>query len=449
MCFSSQFYFMVYIYSQGMFFFIMGLVVITHSEYNFFGDPVFPILVPLLLVTCYVIQRASLYLANVSGLWQLPDKGTGWHSNLGDGADGNFGIPDAAELENLKRIAAAASAEHYIMNQKITQDTFRYKFLDYNRLWLVDKLPQIFTPRTLRRSRPYLIAQLAKILGVAAPTGSDDEDDEILDEATEDYGPVNISPSSRAVLRWWLAVARRRIRLREAVQPYLARAKRKACEVCTSPANLSVELMIPIDALGDRFEREYADDDEFDVNKWKAFFLKHQRFRTVCNKCVQRRKDRAIRPDKAPADDDIEAALEEAARAPASKFRGQGDPRFGPVFLSPASRGIAGLWLDRARRRLGRPAPSAPPADAGHPLRQGQAAAAEPLEGVPDRPVRVNAATRALATRWVQLARYNLSTRGVRSENLAPLPQSAAGRRRGGRGRRGDNDDEDAGPPQL
>ena len=36
------------------------------------------------------------------GLWQLPDKGTGWHSNLGDGADGNFGVPDAAEIETRR-----------------------------------------------------------------------------------------------------------------------------------------------------------------------------------------------------------------------------------------------------------------------------------------------------------------------------------------------------------
>jgi len=418
MCFSSQFYFMVYIHSQGMFFFILGLIVITHSSYNFFGDPVLLILLPLLLVSCYAIQRLSLVVANVLGLWQLPDKGTGWHSNLGDGADGNFGVPDAAELENLKRIAAAASAEHYIMNQKITQDTFRYKFLDHNRLWLVDKLPMIFTPRTLRRSRPYLIAQLAKILGVDAPSLDDDDDEEIKDEVTEDYGPVKIEPSSKAVLRWWLAAARRRLRLNESVQPFIARAKRTACEICTSPANLKVELMLPIEALADRFERDHQDDEEFDVAKWKAFFVKHERFRTVCNACIQRRKDRILNPDKVPAEDDLEAALHDAARGPKSKFAGKGDPRYGPVFLSPSSKQIARHWLKRARNRLGEEdgddndindaftnEPEVSPLDDDR----------TPFAG---RRLQLNAATRAIATRWMQLARFNLSIEGVRTAEL-------------------------------
>jgi len=427
MCFSSQFYFTIYIHSQGMFFFIMGLVIITHVSYNFFGDPALPILLPLILVVCYVVQRFSLMLANAVGLWQLPDKGTGWHSNLGDGADANFGIPDAAEIENLKRIAAAASAEHYIMNQKITQDTFRYKFLDYNRLWLVDKLPQIFTPRTLRRSRPYLIAQLAKILGVAAPDLDDDDDDEIKDELTEDYGPVKLEPSSKAVLKWWLASARRRLRLRESVAPFIARAKRKACEVCGSPSHLTVELMIPTDALGDRFERDNPNDDEFDVNKWKAFFVKHQRFRTVCGGCIQRRKNRLLKPDAAPAEDDLEAALHAATQGgvPKSSTAGMGDPRYGPVFISPQSKAIAHNWLEKARRRLGVPPEGTRPRVLATAPEDGDAPA------YTRRPLQVNAATRALATRWLQLSRFNLSTQGVRVEDLpaiSGLDRAAAAR---------------------
>ena len=140
------------------------------------------------------------------------------------------------------------------------------------------------------------------ILGVAAPDLDDDDDDEIKDELTEDYGPVKLEPSSKAVLKWWLASARRRLRLRESVAPFIARAKRKACEVCGSPSHLTVELMIPTDALGDRFERDNPNDDEFDVNKWKAFFVKHQRFRTVCGGCIQRRKNRLLKPDAAPAE---------------------------------------------------------------------------------------------------------------------------------------------------
>lgn len=55
------------------------------------------------------------------------------------------------------------------MNQRITSETFRNKFLNYNRTWLVNQLPSILTPRTLRRARPYLLAQFAKILDSLNP----------------------------------------------------------------------------------------------------------------------------------------------------------------------------------------------------------------------------------------------------------------------------------------
>ena len=88
------------------------------------------------MVAMLIICRVCLIVADMVGLWQIPDKGTGWHSTLGDGQDDKFGIPDPADIENLKRIAEMASPENYIMNQKLTQETFRYKFMDFNRLWL-------------------------------------------------------------------------------------------------------------------------------------------------------------------------------------------------------------------------------------------------------------------------------------------------------------------------
>jgi hypothetical protein len=118
-----------------------------------FSDPCFVLLVPIMLLVNIAVARICLVMANLVGLWDIPDKGTGWHSSMGDGANDKYGVPDPADIEMLKRIADAASTDNYIMNQKITQDTFRYKFMDHNRLWLVEKLPTVFTPRTLRRSR--------------------------------------------------------------------------------------------------------------------------------------------------------------------------------------------------------------------------------------------------------------------------------------------------------
>jgi hypothetical protein len=100
-------------------------------------------------------------------------------------------------------IIKGASHDTYLMNQRITSDTFRYKFLNYNRSWLISQLPQLLTPRTLRRSRPYLLNQLARVI--------DNRRNDISDDSENDkkkFGPVALTASSRSIVRWWLEKAR-------------------------------------------------------------------------------------------------------------------------------------------------------------------------------------------------------------------------------------------------
>ena len=175
------------------------------------------------------------------------------------------------------------------MNQRITSETFRYKFLNYNRAWLVAQLPSILTPRTLRRSRPYLITQFTKILGSVNPDiSSDSQSDEDPDKPK--FGPVALSAPSRNMIRMWLAQARRRRRLREVVQPIINQARKAQCEQCLSQRQLQVELVVPLEVLGDKFERESMSE-EFDQVAWKEFFRKHAKFRTLCLECMLKRKE--------------------------------------------------------------------------------------------------------------------------------------------------------------
>ncbi|CAE7611611.1 unnamed protein product, partial [Symbiodinium microadriaticum] len=107
-----------------------------------------------------------------------------------------------------------ASHDAYLMNQRITSETFRYKFLNYNRAWLIQQLPQLLTPRTLRRSRPYLINQFARIINSRREDISDDSDA----EAEKKFGPVALAATSRNIIRFWLDKARRRLRLKHIVE---------------------------------------------------------------------------------------------------------------------------------------------------------------------------------------------------------------------------------------
>lgn len=131
-------------------------------------------------------------------VWKIKHENTAWHSNVDD--DDDFDIPDMDDLRG-------ASHDAYLMNQRITSETFRYKFLNYNRSWLVNQLPSMLTPRTLKRSRPYLLNQFSRILNqLNRDISSDSEDD------SPDFGPVALTATSRKLIRWWLAKARKQVR---------------------------------------------------------------------------------------------------------------------------------------------------------------------------------------------------------------------------------------------
>jgi len=346
MCFSSQYYVMITLHSTAMLLFIFGIEGLlrageTNTFYNLWGDTMTIPFGAALIIGSYLMLRFYMWLIDQTGIYRLKHEDTAWHSTLGGPDEDDFGLPRWDELDKIK----GASHEAYLMNQKITSETFRFRFLRYNRPWLVNQLPAILTPRTLRRSRPYLIAQLTKILGSVNPDVSSDSDS---DDGRPQFGPVALTTSSRSIARLWLAQARRRKRLREVVQPLIIRARRNECEKCLSRKQLQVLLLIPIEVLGDKFEKKFPSD-EFDKVGWKNFFNKNAKFQTLCLNCIQ---------------DKQEVEKQKAARRAkgADNYSSDDDdgPKFGPVFLTAASTAIILKWKHQAsdvvRKRGGRTA---------------------------------------------------------------------------------------------
>lgn len=380
LCFSSQFYFMCTLHTTGVVLIMLGLNSMIRFGYNMFGDPAGLVLVPLLWLICKVTEKLCVWVADLLGIWRIKHASTAWHSSLGDDEDDEFGIPRWDELEQIK----GASHEAFLMNQKLTSETFRHKFLDYNRPWLVAQLPSILTPRTLRRSRPYLIAQFTKLLGSVNPDISSDEDED--DE--EQFGPVALSAASRKVVRWWLSRARRLLRLREVVQPIINKARKAECEQCLSRRQLQVELLIQLEELGDRFEQEHPNMEEFDQVAWKTFFQKHAKFRTICLNCVAANKEKAVGAAQTGAD--ISDSDEEG-------------PKFGPVYLKPASKALLKFWLARARQSLGVIAPRARLDVSSDDEDDDEAVVADWAR----RPVKLAPTSIAIARKWLALARQS------------------------------------------
>lgn len=401
MCFSSQYFLMITIQTNGIIYVMFGyecwLHAGTQSAYSPFTDSGLPFLIFLLLLFYKLLEYAIMFLAVQFKVWRIKHENTAWHIQMGEEDD--LEIPGWEDVKG-------ASHEAYLMNQRITSDTFRYKFLNYNRSWLIQQLPQLLTPRTLRRSRPYLINQFARIINAKR----DDISDDSGDDKDKKFGPVALSAASRSIIRWWLGKARRRLQLRTIVDPLIRRARGAECEQCLSRKQLHVEYDVDIDKMMGMYDNMYPGDTEIDQVQWKSFWMNNQRYHTICLACITKRKEVA-------AKNAIRGALDPVLYDDTQEEY----PEWGPVYLSAASKAILLNWYRKAQRlRAGKK---------GSRRREKVIKNVSDDEGdeVPSEWARsvlaITPSTRAIATRWMRTARARLQQKagkgsGVR-ESLA------------------------------
>ncbi|POM73577.1 Hypothetical protein PHPALM_9561 [Phytophthora palmivora] len=388
MCFSSQFFMMCTIHITGIVFFVVGIEIMARASYNLFGDPAMPLLLAFVLASSAFVRALVMFLAVRFEIWKIKHENTAWLAPPDE--DDAFGVPRWDELEKIK----GASHEAYLMNQRITSDTFRNKFLNYNRSWLVNQLPSILTPRTLRRARPYLLAQFAKILDSLNPQVSDDEEE---DDGRPRFGPVTLSAPSRTIIRFWLARARRILRLKTVVQPLIQQARKSECEMCLSRRQLQVEMSIPIEVLGDKFESQTLAE-EFDAVAWKEFFAKHQKFKTLCLNCIVHLKTTGQLGD---------------LRGIGS--RPDGGDGWEPTPLSAASYALLQKWYRKAQERVfGKSGKRRQQLDVSDDEEETMQHHFEWTR----QPVKLNAASTALARKWLVAARQKLREPGRARDQL-------------------------------
>jgi len=344
--------------------------------------------------------------ANRISLWRLRHESTHWHANLEDDEEG---APNWDELDKIK----GASHEAYVLNSKLTSETFRYKFLNYNRPWLLAQLPSILTPRTLRRSRPYLTQQLNKILGSVNPDVS--SDDEADGDGHPRFGPVALSNASRNIIRLWLAQARRRRVLREIVQPLINRSRKAECQQCLSRQQLQVEMLTPIEKLGDDFDALYPSE-VFDQRAWKEYFTKHAQIATLCLTCIGKHRENVRNLEL--LGDGAAQQYKDKLVSHTAQLREDG-PVYGPVSLNAASKAILLLWLRKAQisaRRNGR----------GAGIRTADVSDDDSDDdrldvGAKFGKVRLSAASKAIMLKWVALGKERAIAQGKTGGNALAI----------------------------
>merc|ERR1711998_588688 len=322
MCFSSQYYLMLTCQANAIIYLVLSMECWLRVNYSPFTDPGFVFIVAFIFLIYLILKWITLYAVVKLKIWKIKHENTAWHLIQKD--EDELDLPGWEEVKG-------ASTEAFIMNQRITSETFRYKFLNYNRTWLINQLPQLLTPRTMRRSRPYLINQFARIINARR--------DDISDDSDGGFGAVVLTAPSRNIIRWWLGKAMRRLRLKTIVEPLIRRARGAECEQCLSRKKLQIEYEIDVDTMADMYDKSFPGDEEVDQVQWKTFWMNNQRYHTTCLNCLTKRKEIATR-----------AALAGVVDLSMYDDEQEEYPDWGPVYLSAASKAILLNWYRKAQR---------------------------------------------------------------------------------------------------
>ncbi|KAF4030711.1 hypothetical protein GN244_ATG17470 [Phytophthora infestans] len=277
LCFSSQLYFLLIIYSAGILLSMLGISICLRASYSFFGDPI-----TLLIIAVVFYFMRGLEISCV----RIGDKFMVWKPRKH--ADGTLDEDLAAKL------ALGAGRQR--------------------------ELEQLFTPRTLQSTdgpagddRPnaeYIrdlyhelvnMGEGRRLKGDRSDISSDSEDD--LEKMRRAWSNVPVEGASRDLALYWLSRARKRRTFAKLVAGIVAASRQSECCVCGKREDGGYTLHVDLaaqdgakehdprafDRLIHEFENELGEQ-EMDADLWKAYFRKHAAFATLCNVCVTARQ---------------------------------------------------------------------------------------------------------------------------------------------------------------
>ncbi|RLO07759.1 hypothetical protein DYB28_012813, partial [Aphanomyces astaci] len=367
LCFSSQYYFLTFLYASGVLFVMFGASIWIRKQYNPLGDRLFVVIVVMVFAMGVAVTNVSFYIGNKLRIW-VPRALRGTidddiAAKLALGA----GRQEDLELERMEM-------------QALNSERFRHRFLEKNRPWILQHMVELFTPRTLQLPGPLNDGKPAveyvrdiynelmnmgegrRLKGDRSDISSDDEDE--LFKQRRNWSNVPVEGTTKDLALFWLAKARKRRLFGKFIGGILLGKKEDTCKVCQKQEAggyvMSVDIATPdgleqdklgLDRLIRGFEGQYGDT-EADADLWKAYFRQHATFITLCNVCTsaleQKRLARLVQPvgkqTKTRADD-LSSDEEDGGQ----------DMVFEAIVVSRTSvEGRAmSKWLQAARKRLG------------------------------------------------------------------------------------------------
>jgi len=148
LCFSSQHYFILSIIALGFGTNMLGITICLRREYNFLGDPIFPVVVAVVIACCELISKICAFMSNTpidaicwGGIWQVVHL----QGAMDDVIAAKLAIGEGRQ-EDLEQ----ERQELLAMNSEV----FRHKFIEKNRPWVLNHLVELITPDQLQDVGP-------------------------------------------------------------------------------------------------------------------------------------------------------------------------------------------------------------------------------------------------------------------------------------------------------
>jgi len=455
LCFSSQFYFIVSFFTMAQVNIVFGVTIFMRQQYNPMGDPAGPLILALMFLGGELMSRIFLRLADVKirrfnwrGLWVTKQiEGT-----VDDDVAAKLAIGEGRQ-QDLE--------QERLELQALNSDRFRHRFLERNRPWILQHLVDLLTPRSLDQPGPdgrpaieYVrdvyaeLMQMGEGLRKAGDKAdiSDEEGDE-MEQMRRNWPRQPLTGASLAIARLWLAKARKRRAFGVLVRGIIDTHKKTSCEICgRNPSDNKVRLVAylardgepdtrELDRLIGLFEENYGFE-ELDPQLWKAFFRSQAEYCTRCTLCEDAMaQDRMLQAGRMPGAGKVTRPQD------ISSDEEEDELIFDPIVVtrtSPEGR-MMSKWLVAARKKLGgmfpRPDARKQMERYAQKLRQlklkkakdavskdkdgGQVSELDKKLGFDSDQMVVDNATKALAQRWIRMARDSLQAKfKVRSEAL-------------------------------
>ena len=294
MCFSSQWYFVLGLVGSSGTMFMLGVLMLLRSSHNPFGDILFLSILLLIIGACTAGRKALLTIADAASLWKI--RGA---REIFDSHDVMFHAAELVVQPRARNADGGRPVGEYT-SADLASDAFRQAFLDDNRMWVLEKLGDLVSPRHEGHTRR------------ARALSSDDDSED--GAAAAFSGPVALSEPAAFALRQWAAAA-------------IARA----------PGRLG------------RPTAAMTTDDEEDIARFPPAALSQTAASVLAGWLAASRSGRQHKP--------VAAALSSTGDATS-----EGDSR-PDISLQPASQLAAAAWLAHARERRLRSTAPAPALD--------------------------------------------------------------------------------------